>query len=92
MKLVEKRCPNCSASLSFDEYAKSVTCNYCGTSFKIEKDASDVENKDDNVPTINVKLVKKISMGVFIVWALVFIFILTMFLIMFFTVFPKVMW
>lgn len=38
MKLVQKKCPNCGAPLSFNEKDKEVTCEYCKQKFIIEKD------------------------------------------------------
>ena len=43
MKLIEKKCPNCGASLEFNEKDKSCTCAYCHRSFEIERE----ENKED---------------------------------------------
>ena len=40
MKLIEKKCPNCGASLEFDETAKSCKCEYCHRAFEIERDNS----------------------------------------------------
>ena len=41
MKLIEKKCPNCGASLSFDENDKVTKCDYCKREFEIERDAQD---------------------------------------------------
>ena len=41
MKLIEKKCPNCGASLSFDENDKVTRCDYCKREFEIERDAQD---------------------------------------------------
>lgn len=38
MKLVQKKCPNCGASLSFNENDKETTCEYCHQKFMIEKE------------------------------------------------------
>lgn len=38
MRLIEKKCPNCGASLEFDENAKSCKCEYCKRSFEIERE------------------------------------------------------
>ena len=38
MRIVEKKCPNCGASLEFDENAKSCKCEYCKRSFEIERE------------------------------------------------------
>ena len=48
MELIEKKCPNCGASLEFGDNDKSCTCNYCHRSFIIEKNTTlDVENLAD---------------------------------------------
>lgn len=43
MRLIEKKCPNCGASLEFDENAVSCKCNYCNRSFEIERDVNDLD-------------------------------------------------
>lgn len=43
MKLVQRKCPSCGASLEFDENAKEVTCEYCKQKLTIERE----ENKDN---------------------------------------------
>ena len=43
MRIIEKKCPNCGASLSFDENDKSCKCDYCKRAFEIERDLDDVE-------------------------------------------------
>ena len=37
MKLIEKKCPNCGASLEFSETDKSCKCSYCHRAFEIER-------------------------------------------------------
>lgn len=37
MRLIEKKCPNCGASLSFGDTDKSCKCEYCKRSFEIER-------------------------------------------------------
>ncbi|MBR6949520.1 MAG: hypothetical protein IKH54_04970 [Bacilli bacterium] len=44
MKLIEKKCPNCGANLSFDENDKVTKCDYCKREFEIERDAQDQIN------------------------------------------------
>ena len=39
MKLIEKKCPNCGASLEFSETDKSCKCPYCHRAFEIERDS-----------------------------------------------------
>ena len=38
MRLIEKKCPNCGAGLSFSENDKSCKCEYCKREFEIERD------------------------------------------------------
>ena len=38
MRLVEKKCPNCKASLKFNDGDTVITCEYCGSTYHIEKD------------------------------------------------------
>lgn len=40
MRIIEKKCPNCGASLEFDDKAKSCRCEYCKRSFEIERENS----------------------------------------------------
>lgn len=46
MKLIEKKCPNCGASLEFNDTDKSCKCEYCKRTFEIERDLDKVESKD----------------------------------------------
>ena len=48
MKLIEKKCPNCGASLSFSDTDKSCKCEYCKRSFEIERYNDNSSNLDDN--------------------------------------------
>ena len=43
MKLVQKKCPSCGASLSIDSQATEVTCEYCKQKLLIEREEN---NKD----------------------------------------------
>lgn len=36
MKLVEMKCKNCGADLKANPELKDITCNYCGTKFKLD--------------------------------------------------------
>lgn len=38
MKLVERKCPNCGAKIIFNKEDKEAKCNYCNSSFSVEKD------------------------------------------------------
>ena len=44
MRLVEKKCPNCGANLSFGENEKSCKCEYCKREFEIERDTEKRQN------------------------------------------------
>ena len=35
MKLIDLKCPNCSANVKVNEDLENAVCNYCGTSFKV---------------------------------------------------------
>lgn len=43
MRLVEKKCPNCGANLSFGENEKSCKCDYCKREFEIERDTDNLD-------------------------------------------------
>ena len=43
MKLIEKKCPNCGASLEFSETDKSCKCSYCHRAFEIERDENNID-------------------------------------------------
>ena len=90
MKLVEKKCPNCGAKLSFENTDKEVTCKYCDMSYEIERGTNinelfeDVLDPKDFV--LHKKMIKNISKGIVIFSICMFIFI-----VMFFRIFPRVM-
>lgn len=44
MKLIEKKCPNCGASLEFNDNDRSCKCVYCKRGFEIVRDS---ENDDE---------------------------------------------
>ena len=46
MKLIEKKCPNCGASLEFSDTDKSCKCTYCHRAFEIERDQDVSDQKD----------------------------------------------
>lgn len=81
-KLVEKKCPNCGAKLSFKLEDKEVKCNYCNSEFIIKDDNSDSEKIDLN--KINLQKVGKFSLifvfGIFFfivcIWVMVVVFII----------------
>ncbi len=43
MRLIEKKCPNCGATLEFNETDKSCKCSYCKRSFEIERDTDNLD-------------------------------------------------
>lgn len=95
MKLVEKKCPNCGAKLSFENTDKEVTCKYCDQSYEIEREANindlfeEVLDPKDFI--LHRRMIKNVSKGIIIFAICMFLFIFVMFLIMFFNIFPKVM-
>ena len=94
MKLIQKRCPNCGAKLKFDKNDDEVTCQYCETSFEIEREQSLSDIADDLIDpeyfNLHKKVFNNIRRGTIFISIFMFIFILIMFFIIFFNVFPKV--
>ncbi len=79
MKLVEKKCPNCGANIEFNAENKTVTCNYCSTTFEVERDI-EKELKEEIV--LRFKETRKIGKTIsifaivmFIVVAIIMIFV-----------------
>ena len=73
MKLVEKKCPNCGANLSFGENEKSCKCDYCKREFEIERDTDNL----DKISLIYNDISKGVGTGfkyIFIVYG-IFLFI-----------------
>lgn len=73
MKLVEKKCPNCGASLKFNKEDTSITCNYCKAVFDIEKDPTE-EVAEEFV--LHFKTVRKMSKTIIIFTMVIFVVIL----------------
>lgn len=101
MKLVEKKCPNCGASLSFDSDDKEVTCKYCNNSFEIERDLKDLidtdriakianDMLDPETFSLHKKAMKRFGSIFIIVWALIFIVSLVIFISVASHVFPRI--
>ena len=69
MKLIEKKCPNCGASLEFKDSDKSCKCSHCGCSFEIERNANinDLEEQFDLKP-----LDKAFSIFSFVMFIVIF--------------------
>jgi len=94
MKLVEKKCPNCGAGLSFLEDDKGVVCEYCKKSYFIEKDEKkdlEDENNIDNFFKLTLtEIEKKQTLGV-VIFIMVIIFITVIaFLIIFNSIFMSI--
>ena len=95
MKLVEKKCPNCGANINFGINDKEVKCNYCHTSFTIEKDLTNIdevmemgkENLDKVLNSasfsLNVKEVKKVSKAIMIISGIIFVIAICFFVFIF---------
>ena len=96
MKLVEKKCPNCGAKLSFEKTDKEVMCKYCNQSYEIERENSLDELIEDGFDPRefvlkNFKSITKTNRIVSIFGVCIFIFIFIIALIMFFNIFPRIM-
>ena len=83
MKLVEKKCPNCGATLEFNDSDKSCVCSYCHRAFEIERNdnAIDFDNQfllNAYTPTSHVISPK--SSIILFVFCFVFIIIVSAFL------------
>ena len=101
MKLVEKKCPNCGASLSFDSDDKEVICKYCNNSFEIERDLKDLidtekiakianDMLDPEIFSLHKKAMKSFSSIFIIAWAIIFIVGLVIFIFVASHVFPRI--
>ena len=73
MKLIEKKCPNCGASLEFDENAKSCNCQYCHRSFEIEREKNIKDELEDAQYILNEVMKKNTSPIFFIIPIIIFI-------------------
>lgn len=72
MKLIEKKCPNCGANLSFSDTDKSCKCEYCKREFEIERNNNiNTKNIGDNYDLIDPKIMKGISLTAGIVIILI---------------------
>ena len=96
MKLIEKKCPNCGAKLSFESTDKEVTCKYCDQSYEIEreinlKDILGDEFDPREFALRNIKTITKTGKFITIFSICMFIFIFIMFFIIFFRSFPRIM-
>ncbi len=72
MKIIEKKCPNCGAGLSFGENDKSCKCEYCHREFEIERD-----EKKESIDAYNLidpetaKTVAKTGIAVFAISSII---------------------
>ncbi len=91
MKIIEKKCPNCGAQLSFDGEDTEAKCNYCGQEFIIEKDIKDTTKKmSEELLASHIKLQKKMTKGVFAAQKVFFIFFFIIFVSIFVITFKNV--
>lgn len=83
MKLVEKKCPNCGAGLSFDENAKSCKCEYCKREFEVErktdKDGASIKFDLNELKT-PLKIFSYITIGHFLLVGLVVLLFIGLFI------------
>ena len=86
MRLYEKKCPNCGASLEFDENAKSCKCDYCKRTFEVERD--NVDSKKPTAADFNLSELKGPlkAFGLTFAGIQIFFFVFTFILIGFFGV------
>jgi len=77
MKLIEKECPNCGASLSFTEKDKSCRCEYCKKEFEIERDSDKAKSLVDQFDLTPIKSAAKVfsifTIGSFITSFIIFL-------------------
>ena len=78
MRLIEKKCPNCGAELTFGFEDKETKCEYCGKSFEIERTT---EEKNDLYNADNYQIFEEASrtiskgFGAFFLIPVIFIFV-----------------
>ena len=95
MKLIEKKCPNCGASLSFKPTDKEIKCSYCKQEYSIENDAKE-ENKKSNEEllskdfSLHKKVIKTIGIFHIIVTVIAFIIIIGVFYIIISNVYKQI--
>lgn len=61
MKLIEKKCPSCGATLKFNDTDINVICEYCNKTFYLHKDEKNFSKIDDSHLGNAYKLVKGIE-------------------------------
>lgn len=78
MRLIEKKCPNCGASLSFAPEDVSCKCEYCKREFEIERDTDQKKLSDQfNLSELKTpfKIFSYFTIGSFIAQAVIFIIV-----------------
>ena len=81
MKFIEKKCPNCNAKLEFKSTDTEVTCEYCRSSFVIEKegninkDFSDLTNDAFNLVYNNYRGIMGVNKAIFVIAGLFIMFV-----------------
>lgn len=83
MKLVEKKCPNCSGQLKFNENDKSCKCEYCKSEFEIERNMTQA----DFLNQFDLKPLKRISIFIYIAFLIIFLLALVFIIAIFTSIF-----
>lgn len=79
MRIIEKKCPNCRANLSFEVGYKEAKCNYCGQTYIIENDKEDIKNSiPADFTLMQKKILKSFSFTHFVVTLFIFLIVSTM--------------
>ena len=83
MKLIERNCPNCGATLEIGENDKTCKCKYCHSTFEIERDEKEKEDLEKSIRLKKLESPLKVFgiyfIGSYIISALIFfiVFIFT---------------
>lgn len=77
MKLVQKKCPNCGASLSFEKDDKKVTCDYCKQEFLVEKDNDDFKIQSEKFAQKTTYTIFSLAAVIIVIGIIIFFFIFT---------------
>ena len=81
MKIIEKKCPNCGATLEFNVGDKETKCKYCGSEFIIED--NNEKKKEFNVDNVTLKFVKTFTTVHFIMVGIISLIIIATFIFIF---------
>lgn len=77
MKIIEKKCPNCGASLSFNTTDKEIKCSYCKQEYTIENDNKEESKKVNSENfTLHKKVIAAIGIAQLIPAVIFFIIII----------------